>query len=45
MSDEFKKLWKARAELVEENLKRELNATNTIDEKILQAMEYSLLSG
>ena len=45
MSDEFKNFWKARAELVEENLKRELNATNTIDEKVLQAMEYSLLSG
>ncbi len=45
MSDEFKKFWKARAELVEENLKRELNATNTIDEKVLKAMEYSLLSG
>ena len=45
MSDTFKKIWKARAELVNEALKRELQATPTIDEKILQAMEYSLLSG
>lgn len=41
----FKEKWKARAKLVEENLRRELQNTLTIDEKIFQAMEYSLLSG
>lgn len=41
----FKEKWAARAKLVEENLLRELQSTATIDEKILQAMEYSLMSG
>lgn len=41
----FKEKWAERVELVEENLLRELHSTVTIDEKILQAMEYSLMSG
>ena len=41
----FKEKWAARAKLVEENLRHELQSTTTIDEKILQAMEYSLMSG
>ena len=45
MSDTFKQMWKVRAALVEDALHRELHATPTIDEKILQAMEYSLLNG
>ena len=45
MSDTFKQMWKVRAALVEDALNRELHATPTIDEKILQAMEYSLLNG
>lgn len=45
MKDKFREIWKARAELLEENLQRELHDTPTIDEKILQAMEYSLMAG
>ena len=45
ITENFKEIWTARAELVEENLQRELYDTPCIDEKILQAMEYSLLSG
>lgn len=44
MSITFKQIWQSRAELVKEGLARELYATKTIDEKIVQAMEYSLLS-
>lgn len=45
ITENFKEIWTARAELVEENLQRELYDTPCIDERILQAMEYSLLSG
>ncbi len=41
----FKEKWAERVKLVEENLLHELQSTATIDEKILQAMEYSLMSG
>lgn len=41
----FKNLWKRRAELVEKNLLIELKKTSILDEKIFEAMEYSLMSG
>ena len=41
----FEKLWKERAALVEENLQAEIKKTKTIDKKLNEAMEYSLLSG
>lgn len=41
----FKDLWKSRAKLVEENLLVELKKTPMINEKIFEAMEYSLMSG
>ncbi|MBQ9442120.1 MAG: polyprenyl synthetase family protein [Selenomonadaceae bacterium] len=41
----FKDLWKRRAELVEKNLLVELKQTSILDEKIFEAMEYSLMSG
>ena len=41
----FKDLWKRRVKLVEENLIKELHRTNSLDEKLMQAMEYSLMAG
>lgn len=41
----FKKIWKQRAELVEKNLAAELDKTVVINEKLFEAMKYSLLSG
>ncbi len=41
----FKKLWRQRVELVEADLIRELHRTKSLDEKLLQAMEYSLMAG
>ena len=41
----FKDLWKSRSKLVEENLLVELKKTPMINEKIFEAMEYSLMSG
>lgn len=41
----FKELWKRRVELVEANLLVELRRTKSLDEKIMQAMEYSLMAG
>ena len=41
----FEKIWKDRAKLVEKNLSAELDKTNIIDEKLFEAMKYSLLSG
>ena len=41
----FKDLLTQRAKLVEENLLRELKETPMLDEKLFQAMEYSLMSG
>ncbi|MBR5912946.1 MAG: polyprenyl synthetase family protein [Selenomonadaceae bacterium] len=45
MQTKFKEIWAARTKLIEENLHRELHNTPTIDEKIFQAMEYSLIGG
>ena len=41
----FKDLWKSRAKLVEKNLLAELKKTPMINEKIFEAMKYSLMSG
>ncbi len=41
----FKNLWRQRVQLVEADLIRELHATNSLDEKLMQAMEYSLMAG
>ncbi len=41
----FKDLWKRRVEIVETNLIEELRRTKSLDEKIMQAMEYSLMAG
>ncbi len=41
----FKNLWRQRVQLVEADLIRELHATRSLDEKLMQAMEYSLMAG
>lgn len=41
----FKDLWKRRVEVVEANLIEELRRTKSLDKKIMQAMEYSLMAG
>jgi geranylgeranyl diphosphate synthase type II len=41
----FKNLWKTRAELVEKNLVIELKKNPAIEDKLAQAMQYSLTSG
>ena len=41
----FEKIWKDRAKIIEKNLSAELDKTNIIDEKLFEAMKYSLLSG
>ncbi len=41
----FKDLWQRRVKLVEENLLAELEKISVLDEKVVQAMEYSLMSG
>ena len=41
----FKDLWKRRVGIVEANLIEELRRTKSLDEKIMQAMEYSLMAG
>ena len=41
----FKELWKQRVKLVEEDLVKELRRTKSLDENLLQAMEYSLMAG
>ena len=40
----FKDLWKSRVKLVEKNLIEELRRTKSLDENLMQAMEYSLLA-
>lgn len=45
MHERFKEIWAARTKLVEENLLHELQNTPTIDEKIFNAMKYSLFAG
>lgn len=41
----FKELWKRRVKLIEANLLAELRRTKSLDEKIMAAMEYSLMAG
>lgn len=41
----FKDLWQQRVRLVEADLIKELHATVSLDEKLAQAMEYSLMAG
>ncbi len=41
----FKDLWKRRLKLVEKNLLEELRLTKSLDENLMQAMEYSLMAG
>ena len=41
----FKDLWKRRVKIVEANLLEELRRTKSLDENIMQAMEYSLMAG
>lgn len=41
----FKNLWRQRVQLVEADLLKELRRTQSLDEKISQAMEYSLMAG
>ena len=41
----FKDLWKRRVELVEADLIKELRRTKSLDENLMRAMEYSLMSG
>ena len=43
--ENFKNLWKVRAELVEKNLLAEIKNTPMINDKLFEAMEYSLMSG
>ena len=45
MHERFKEIWAARTKLVEENLLHELQNTPTIDEKIFNAIKYSLFAG
>ena len=41
----FKDLWKRRVGIVEANLIEELRRTKSLDENVMQAMEYSLMAG
>lgn len=41
----FKNLWKRRVGLIEADLIRELRQTESLDETLIQAMEYSLMAG
>ena len=41
----FKDLWQQRVKLVEEDLVKELHRTNSLDENLMRAMEYSLMAG
>ncbi len=41
----FKEIWKKRAELVEKNLLVELKKNPALEEKLSNAMEYSLMAG
>ena len=41
----FKDLWKRRITLVEADLLKELRRTRSLDETLMQAMEYSLMAG
>ena len=41
----FKDLWQRRVKLVEEDLLKELRRTQSLDENLMRAMEYSLMAG
>lgn len=41
----FNELWKKRIRLIEDEILLELNRTNTIDNTLMDAMKYSLMSG
>ncbi len=41
----FKDLWKRRVQLVEADLLKELRRTQSLDENLMRAMEYSLMAG
>ena len=41
----FKELWQRRVELIEADLLKELRRTRSLDENLMQAMEYSLMAG
>lgn len=41
----FKDLWQRRRELVEADLIKELRRTESLDENLMRAMEYSLMAG
>ena len=41
----FKNLWRQRAKLVEADLIAELRRTESLDENLMRAMEYSLMAG
>ena len=41
----FKNLWRRRVKLVEEDLLKELRRTQSLDENLMRAMEYSLMAG
>ena len=45
MKEDFKKIWAERVQLVNEHLETELQNTPTIDEKIFEAAQYSLMAG
>lgn len=45
MKENFKKIWAERVQLVNEHLEIELQNTPTIDEKIFEAVQYSLMAG
>ena len=41
----FDELWKQRIRLIEDEILLELNRTNSINQKLMEAMKYSLMSG
>ena len=41
----LKEIWKRRVKFVEEDLLKELRQTNSLDEELMRAMEYSLMAG
>ncbi|MBR2179253.1 MAG: polyprenyl synthetase family protein, partial [Selenomonadaceae bacterium] len=41
----FNELWKKRIRLIEDEILLELNRTNSIDQTLMDAMKYSLMSG
>ena len=41
----FDELWKKRIRLIEDEILLELNRTNSINQELMEAMKYSLMSG